>query len=65
MVHLIKWWLPNLVQIEYCLISFNFCLFYKYVVTLWSWYRTIEIGADRFKIPDILFNPSLAQVDVF
>ncbi|GLT81313.1 hypothetical protein SLA2020_527040 [Shorea laevis] len=23
--------------------------------------RTIEIGADRFKIPDILFNPSLAQ----
>ncbi|KAK8520553.1 hypothetical protein V6N13_031001 [Hibiscus sabdariffa] len=23
--------------------------------------QTIEIGADRFKIPDILFNPSLAQ----
>ncbi|KAG6752961.1 hypothetical protein POTOM_043002 [Populus tomentosa] len=23
--------------------------------------RTIEIGADRFKIPDILFNPSLVQ----
>ncbi|CDP20731.1 unnamed protein product, partial [Coffea canephora] len=22
---------------------------------------TIEIGADRFKTPDILFNPSLAQ----
>ncbi|KAJ6875152.1 hypothetical protein NC652_034777, partial [Populus alba x Populus x berolinensis] len=24
--------------------------------------QTIEIGADRFKIPDILFNPSLVQV---
>ncbi|XP_021905477.1 actin-related protein 4 [Carica papaya] len=24
-------------------------------------HRTIEIGADRFKIPDILFNPSLIQ----
>lgn len=23
--------------------------------------QTIEIGADRFKIPDVLFNPSLAQ----
>ncbi|KAF3448878.1 hypothetical protein FNV43_RR09594 [Rhamnella rubrinervis] len=23
--------------------------------------QTIEIGADRFKVPDILFNPSLAQ----
>ncbi|XP_027071108.1 actin-related protein 4-like [Coffea arabica] len=23
--------------------------------------QTIEIGADRFKAPDILFNPSLAQ----
>ncbi|PKI42214.1 hypothetical protein CRG98_037394, partial [Punica granatum] len=23
--------------------------------------QTIEIGADRFKIPNILFNPSLAQ----
>ncbi|KAJ8749293.1 hypothetical protein K2173_018774 [Erythroxylum novogranatense] len=23
--------------------------------------RTIEIGADRFKIPDVLFNPSLVQ----
>ncbi|CAA2937947.1 actin-related 4-like [Olea europaea subsp. europaea] len=23
--------------------------------------QTIEIGADRFKIPDILFNPSLVQ----
>ncbi|XP_042017131.1 actin-related protein 4-like isoform X1 [Salvia splendens] len=26
--------------------------------------QTIEIGADRFKIPDILFNPSLALVRV-
>jgi len=26
------------------------------------YHRTIEIGADRFKIPDVLFNPSLAQV---
>jgi len=24
--------------------------------------RTVEIGADRFKIPDVLFNPSLVQV---
>ncbi|GMN59205.1 hypothetical protein TIFTF001_028295 [Ficus carica] len=24
--------------------------------------QTIEIGADRFKIPDLLFNPSLAQM---
>ncbi|XP_010940353.1 actin-related protein 4 [Elaeis guineensis] len=24
--------------------------------------QTIEIGADRFKIPDVLFNPSLAQM---
>ncbi|KAK4355764.1 hypothetical protein RND71_024735 [Anisodus tanguticus] len=23
--------------------------------------QTIEVGADRFKIPDILFNPSLVQ----
>jgi len=23
--------------------------------------QTIEVGADRFKIPDILFNPSLSQ----
>ncbi|XP_058743342.1 actin-related protein 4 isoform X1 [Vicia villosa] len=23
--------------------------------------QTIEVGADRFKIPDVLFNPSLAQ----
>ncbi|GFS32402.1 actin-related protein 4 [Actinidia rufa] len=23
--------------------------------------QTIEIGADRFKIPDVLFNPSLVQ----
>nr|GMC74056.1 actin-related protein 4 [Ipomoea batatas] len=26
--------------------------------------QTIEIGADRFKIPDILFNPSLVRVGV-
>ncbi|KEH17932.1 actin-related protein ARP4 [Medicago truncatula] len=26
--------------------------------------QTIEIGADRFKIPDVLFNPSLAQVSI-
>ena len=24
--------------------------------------RIIEIGADRFKIPDIMFNPTLIQV---
>ena len=24
--------------------------------------RTIEVGAERFKIPDILFNPYLSQV---
>lgn len=28
------------------------------------WHRTIEVGADRFKIPDIIFNPSLVQVGV-
>jgi hypothetical protein len=26
--------------------------------------RTIEIGADRFKVPDVLFNPSLALVNI-
>ncbi|RHN38704.1 putative Actin family [Medicago truncatula] len=26
--------------------------------------QTIEIGADRFKIPDVLFNPSLAQFSI-
>ncbi|CAA0841861.1 Actin-related protein 4 [Striga hermonthica] len=30
-----------------------------YVPTTILW--TIEIGADRFKIPDVLFNPSLVQ----
>ncbi|RVX13968.1 Actin-related protein 4 [Vitis vinifera] len=29
------------------------------MVALGLW--TIEIGADRFKVPDVLFNPSLAQ----
>lgn len=24
--------------------------------------RTLEIGADRFKVPDIMFNPSIVQV---
>ena len=24
--------------------------------------RTLEIGADRFKIPDVMFNPSIVQV---
>lgn len=28
------------------------------------WNRTIEVGADRFKIPDIIFNPSLVQVGI-
>lgn len=35
--------------------------FYMLFVLHW-WYRTIEIGADRFKTPDVLFNPSLVQV---
>lgn len=24
--------------------------------------RTLEIGADRFKVPDVMFNPSIVQV---
>jgi hypothetical protein len=32
-------------------------------VELWHlWVRMIEVGADRFRIPDIMFNPSLLQV---
>lgn len=31
---------------------------YNFVI----WCRTIEVGADRFKVPDVLFNPALVQV---
>jgi hypothetical protein len=38
----------------YCLRAYNLSVLYSS--------RTIEVGADRFKIPDILFNPYLSQV---
>jgi L-asparagine transporter-like permease len=43
------------VVLLYCLRAYNLSMLYLS--------RTIEVGADRFKIPDILFNPYLSQVN--
>ena len=56
----------NIIQFECCLVCFLHLEIEYYVflseLLLLNANRTIEIGADRFKIPDILFNPSLIQV---
>jgi len=39
----------------------NFCSLSQYLINHVCW-RTLEIGADRFKVPDVMFNPSIVQV---
>ena len=45
----------------FCILNIEHHIFLSEILFL-NTNRTIEIGADRFKIPDILFNPPLAQV---